>query len=215
MRESFILYTSYQNHIELLTNEQRGILFTAILRYQAGTELPEMDGMTNMLFSVIKTDLDKNNEKYDKVCERNAQNIRKRWNTKNTSGTSGIEPNTKNTYNDNEYDNDNHNEDDSYDNDYGVKDKVIVKKEEKKTSKKFLAPTIDEVRAYAVERGREDLVERFYNYYSASEWKDKSGKKVKNWKLKFVTWENNNPNPQSTTFFAKPPQVDGSGYRLL
>lgn len=63
--------------------------------------------------------------------------------------------------------------------------------------KEFIAPTLEEVKTYAIERNRLDLVEKFYNYYQASDWKDNRGKKVKNWKLKFVSWENNNPKPQT------------------
>ena len=57
----------------------------------------------------------------------------------------------------------------------------------------FVPPTLEEVKAYAIERDRLDLVDKFFSYYQASEWKDNRGKKVKNWKLKFVSWENNNP----------------------
>ena len=73
--------------------------------------------------------------------------------------------------------------------------------------KQFEAPTYDEIKAYAKERNRLDLVDKFYNYYEASGWKDNRGGKVKNWKLKFVSWENNNPikpivssKPQETPF---------------
>lgn len=69
MRESFILYTSYMEHIDLLTMEQRGILLTAIFAYESKSELPDMDGMTKMAFSFIKSDMDKNEEKYQQVIE--------------------------------------------------------------------------------------------------------------------------------------------------
>ena len=57
---------------------------------------------------------------------------------------------------------------------------------------------MEEIKAYAIERDRLDLVGKFFNYYQASEWKDNKGKKVKNWKLKFVSWENNNPKPTTS-----------------
>lgn len=62
-----------------------------------------------------------------------------------------------------------------------------------KKRKEFIPPTLEEVKAYALERDRLDLVDKFFSYYQVSGWKDNKGKKVKNWKLKFVTWENNNP----------------------
>lgn len=70
---------------------------------------------------------------------------------------------------------------------------IINNKKEINKRKQFVAPTYDEIKAYAVERKRVDLVDKFYNYYEASDWKDNRGGKVKNWKLKFVSWENNNP----------------------
>lgn len=60
----------------------------------------------------------------------------------------------------------------------------------------FIPPTLEEIKAYAIERDRLDLVDKFFSYYQTSEWKDNRGKKVKNWKLKFVSWENNNPKPK-------------------
>lgn len=76
--------------------------------------------------------------------------------------------------------------------------------------KEFIPPTLEEIKAYALERDRLDLVDKFYNYYQASDWKDNRGKKVKNWKLKFVSWENNNPKPKTqpnSTYEVK--QVNG------
>lgn len=79
-----------------------------------------------------------------------------------------------------------------------------------KKRKEFIPPTLEEVKAYALERDRLDLVDKFFSYYQASEWKDNKGKKVKNWKLKFVTWDSNNPKPKTqpnSTYEVK--QVNG------
>lgn len=217
MKDSFVLYTEYEEHLSLLTMEQRGVLITAIFCFQSNKELPKMDSSTYMAFSFIKKQLERDNTKYEEVCRKRKEagklGGRPKANgldEKAKKANGFLEKQTKAKKPVYEYEDDNVDEDD-----YDYNSEVVIVETPKKSSKKFVAPTIDEVRAYAVERGREDLVERFYKYYLASEWKDKSGKKVKNWKLKFVTWENNNPKPQSTTFFGKPPQVDGSGYHLL
>lgn len=73
MKESFVLYTSYKKQIDLLNNEQKGLLLSSIFNYQLNEDLPEMDGMTSMLFSVIKDQLDRDNDKYKKVCEKRKQ----------------------------------------------------------------------------------------------------------------------------------------------
>ena len=73
MRDSFVLYTSYADQIDLLNNDQRGVLLTAIYSYVMENDLPDMDGMTRMAFSFIKTQLDKDFEKYDEVCRKRSE----------------------------------------------------------------------------------------------------------------------------------------------
>lgn len=73
MKESFLLYTKYAENIEMLTMEQRGILFTAIMNYAAEKDLPEMDGMVKMAFSFIRVQMDADTEKYNDVCRKRAE----------------------------------------------------------------------------------------------------------------------------------------------
>ena len=61
------------------------------------------------------------------------------------------------------------------------------------SSMRFTPPTLDEVKAYVNERGNRIDAQRFYDYYEAAGWKDSSGKSVKNWKQKAITWENHSP----------------------
>ena len=70
---SFILYTSYQEQLELLTMEQRGYLLTAIMAYTTGRVLPEMDGVTKMAFAFIRANIDRDKEKYQKTCDARRQ----------------------------------------------------------------------------------------------------------------------------------------------
>lgn len=67
-KDSFVLYTKYLNQVEKLDIEQRGVLFTAILRYAAGESIPNMDSVTEMLFSIIEDQLQVDFEKYQKTC---------------------------------------------------------------------------------------------------------------------------------------------------
>lgn len=68
------------------------------------------------------------------------------------------------------------------------------KREEKEKIKKekFTAPTYEDVLEYAKSRNREDLARKFYDYFTAGNWVDSKGNKVKNWKQKFITWEQHN-----------------------
>ena len=66
------------------------------------------------------------------------------------------------------------------------KNKNVKNKED---SSRFTPPTLDEVIAYAKEKNQnEDLARRFYDYFTTGNWIDSKGKKVSNWKQKFITW---------------------------
>lgn len=60
-------------------------------------------------------------------------------------------------------------------------------------TKKFVPPTLEEVKAYAAERGSDVDPERFYDYFTAGDWKDSRGNPVRSWKQKFLTWERAQP----------------------
>ena len=55
--------------------------------------------------------------------------------------------------------------------------------------KAFAPPTLEEVKAYCLERKNNVDAEKFYAYYSAGHWIDSKGKPVRNWKQKVITWE--------------------------
>ncbi len=95
--ESFILYTAHYEIVEDLTDEQLGKLSRALYLYaRDGTEM-EMEPIVKMAYSFIKGYIQKNAEKYQKKCERNRENIRKRWTDteeKDTTEYDRIRPNT-------------------------------------------------------------------------------------------------------------------------
>ena len=60
----------------------------------------------------------------------------------------------------------------------------------KKTSKQFTPPTLEEVQAYCKERNNNVDAKQFWDYYDAAGWKDQTGKPVKSWKQKMIAvWE--------------------------
>lgn len=87
MNDSFILYTSYYSIIEGLSDAQLGQLMRALFLYARDGEQIQLEPVVRMAFAFIKDNIDRNTEKYQKKCERNRENIRKRWlkNTKNTT----------------------------------------------------------------------------------------------------------------------------------
>lgn len=78
------------------------------------------------------------------------------------------------------------------------KTESVVKEKPHRTRKEFVPPTYEQVVEYARSRGREDLAKAFFDYYDVGDWKDKDGVKVKNWKQKFVSWENRNAKPNNS-----------------
>lgn len=61
-----------------------------------------------------------------------------------------------------------------------------------KQQKNFIPPTIKEINTYVQENSLNVDTQKFFRYYTASNWKDNKGKAVKNWKLKLVSWDKPN-----------------------
>lgn len=100
MNDSFILYTSDYQLIEGLTDEQLGQLTRALFIYARDGEVINLEPVVRMAFVFIKDKIDRNQQKYQKKCERNRENIRKRWNKPNTNDTKENEriPSDTNVY---------------------------------------------------------------------------------------------------------------------
>lgn len=61
--------------------------------------------------------------------------------------------------------------------------------------REFVPPTLEEVEAYCRERNSPVDAKQFYDYFTAGNWYDSKGQKVRSWKQKLITWEkggNNN-----------------------
>ena len=77
MKDSFILFTEYKEQVDMLTDEQAGILFKAIFCYSAGEALPPMDAITKMAFSFIRSAMDRADDKYQRKVDANRENGRR------------------------------------------------------------------------------------------------------------------------------------------
>ncbi len=75
--------------------------------------------------------------------------------------------------------------------------------------KRFTPPTFEEVQAYIVERGSSVDAKRFFDYYKEGNWHDRTGKPVKNWKQKLITWEQKDDvKPRKQVYTAKEMEVE-------
>lgn len=103
----------------MLTLEQKGMLLDMIFEYVASGKIVDAEPIVKMAFTFIKSQLDRDNEKYQQVCERNRingklggrpkkqmDNSKTQKNTKNPSGYLENLGEPKKPYNDNEDDND-------------------------------------------------------------------------------------------------------------
>lgn len=73
----------------------------------------------------------------------------------------------------------------------------IEDNKKRKEEKKFVPPTLDEIKKYVNEKSLKVDAEQFYNYFTEGNWVDSKGNAVKSWKQKILTW-NGYSIPQKT-----------------
>lgn len=100
-KNSFLIYLDYQEQFDLLADEQAGQLIKAIIKYEKTGEITELDGMTKMAFSFIKTQLDRDREKWkeekQKRSEAGKRGMAKRWGDNNKNNNVITEDNKDNS----------------------------------------------------------------------------------------------------------------------
>lgn len=72
-----------------------------------------------------------------------------------------------------------------------IKQIKSIRNKETLSGKKFVAPTVDEVRAYCLERKNTVNPEQFVDHYTANGWVQSGNKKIKDWMAAVRTWERN------------------------
>ena len=73
-KKGFILFTDIAEPIKNLSDEDAGKLIKAIFGYQNGGVSAVLPPAASMAFAFIKLQLDRSNEHYDMICERNRIN---------------------------------------------------------------------------------------------------------------------------------------------
>ena len=76
-KDSFIMYNSIEEVIECLEPEQVKSLMLAMIAYNKGEEIPELDAVTKMAFIPLRQQIDRDTEKYNDKCEKRANAGRK------------------------------------------------------------------------------------------------------------------------------------------
>lgn len=72
-KKGFLLYYDYRDHLNILTDEERGKLLMALLDYGATGEAPKLDGAALMAFSFITSQMDRDAERYAEKCKKRSE----------------------------------------------------------------------------------------------------------------------------------------------
>lgn len=146
MKKTILIYQEWENHFDLLSDEEKGQLIMALFAYNRGEDIP-LNGMANMAFSFMKAQMDRDLEQYQKICERNRDNGKKGGRPKTTENPkkpSGFSENpNKPKKPDKDKDKDKE-EDKDKDKDIDKKEKEKNIKKEKEKSTKTLCSSDDE-----------------------------------------------------------------------
>lgn len=181
-KDSFILHDDQYECFSLLTMAQRGQLITAIFEYRLkGETTQSLSENVYMAYHLITSQIRRDTEKYEKLCEKRRQAIETRYKQANTNEykcSNSNQMNTNATYTDTVTNTVTDTVTDT------VKEESI--KEEKR--KRFLPPSLEEVKKYCSERGNYVNAEQFTDFYTAKGWKVGSNP-MKDWKAAVRTWE--------------------------
>lgn len=103
-KKGFLMFHSHEKHFDMLTDEQAGILIKALFRYSVAGENPEIpDKTVQMAFSFLADEIDRDTDRYEAICKRNAENGKKGGRPrKNASGKTEKSRKAKEKENENE-----------------------------------------------------------------------------------------------------------------
>lgn len=182
--ESFNAYHSYLDTMEALNDAECGRLFRALLEYSATGAAPELRGNERFVFPGMRSQIDRDIEKYNAKCARNRENGEK--------GGGHSPPNAPERPRTPPKDKDKDKDKDISFPPNGVKENARAHH-----------PTVEEVAAYCRERGNRVDAERFVDFYASKGWKV-GNQPMKDWKACVRTWERREDKPKQTGRFATP-----------
>lgn len=174
-KKSCVIYDSWGSLIANLPDEMAGQLIKQIITYAFDMDQPPTDDPAIWaMFSMIKTKLDEDAEKYQAKVDR----------LKSNSERNRDDIDTKS---------------ERYQNDIGgVSESVSVSVnkdiKEKDIKKKFEPPSVDEVKAYCEERQNNVDPEAFIDFYVSKGWKV-GNQPMKDWRAAVRTWEKRSDRP--------------------
>lgn len=209
MRDSFIFYRSYAEALSELTEKQRIAVMDGIIAFALYNEEPTLKGIEKAIFTLIKPQVIANNQRYEngskggrpKKTETKPmviENENQRLSNEKTETKPNENVNVNVNEKEKEYLRTQKEKSDEGGETFPLSaEESSLNENAGKKRKEFIPPTLEEVTTYAEERGRVDLAKKFFDYFEAGNWHDSEGKPVKVWKQKFITWETQQPYPET------------------
>ena len=209
MKKSFVLYHDFEATLNELSDEQAGKLLRATFAYSARGEIVDYGELAvKLTMPAVRAQIDRDNEKYDKVCERNRKNGqlggRKTETQSNPVGSSGVQSNPVGADSDSLSDSQSLSDNQEKENINTAPPIGESESEPKRESKRFVPPSLADVTEYLTAKNSPIDPETFHAFYEANGWVQGSGgKKIKSWKACATTWEkrhakDNPTRPQDT-----------------
>lgn len=174
--KGILLRAEHVNGLKMLDMRQIGVLVMALFADAGTGDMPDMDGMTRVVFELIAPSVRRANDAYASRCEANARNGRKGGRPrKDTPVALGGDTGEKAMALPEESEN--------------LSEALLSENEAKEKKRGFTPPAAEEVQAYCEERGNGIEGRRFCDYYAAQGWKLSNGRVLKDWKAAVRNWE--------------------------
>lgn len=197
-KKSFVLYTDYLKHIVLLSDQEAGALFKAILIFADTGQRPELPPMAEMAFSFISAQLERDASKWKETCKKRSAAVKKRWEKEKSAGGTNDTNEYKSILSGSDTVPETDTETGTVTADESVTDtenvtnayggKPPAARPREKSGSRPASP--EEVAAYCRERKNSVDPNRFFDYYSANGWTI-GGAPMHDWKAALRSWESN------------------------
>ena len=210
-KDSFILHDDQYECFSLLPIEQRGLLITAIFEYRLnGKTTQPLSEAAYMAYHLISCQIQRDTEKYERLCERRREYGAMNNKHKQAKASISKQKLANESYTDTDTDTDTDTVTDTVtDTELPKGNKEESIKEEKR--KRFLPPSLEEIRQYCIERRNSVNAEQFIDFYTANGWK--VGKNsMKDWKAAVRTWERNGIQNKGVREFTEAEKADTEAF---
>ena len=200
-KKSFLMFYDWEPLFQFLNNEDVGAMLKALFAYEIRNEWPNCDDLNDSawgVFQYLAARLDENRKRWQKMSERGSK-------AGKASGEARRNKNEQEGNNDEQDANKNEQERTSANKNEPkdkVKDKVKDKdvlsddktnigttsNKSKPSTVRFVPPSVEDVRAYCLERNNRVDADAFVSFYESNGWR--VGKNpMKDWKAAVRTWE--------------------------